>query len=728
MNFTLLNLNQISSESGLDCIMKEYGRKAAQTDLALLLGGLSDAYVDDFRTIEGERSCPYVTKTSSYGGVVMCTNDGKISTGDPTSRMHPVRPVLPSEEVCRISPRTKKTLRFCDIVEYGEYPQTVVDETVSDVLDKLFTLSPLRTTGKQYTFDRVDVHDDIRLFEPITLPEYEVDGEKFIRIVGRPCHYDVRLSNGKRVQDGKIYWVRVQPIEWLLDPSGVMVAKKCLFAGIQFCTVSKYTGDFSETFMKWYLDNCFSKEIKTADRMAGRTASGYDEDFDDEDFDDEDIYDEEELLDRMLDEMESATRIDEFRSAIRRMARGTASGYREESRPADRMIGRTASGYREQPGKPVRQNQQSARQNQQSARQKKYGISVSDEPMSVKEQISFYVQNGMSFMLHGPSGVGKSQRVKEIDPNLTSITLCNGILPEDVIGKTIYPNGVGADAASGGVWVSPKWYTDLCKKCATEPGKQHVLFIDEVTNARETTQSMIYHVALEKSIAQGVGKLPQNAVVVLAGNSKEESGAAYNMPAPLFRRLSHIYLELNIQDWLEWGSEHSKSHPEDSERLNIHPLIASFVAANGEKVFYSEYDEEDPPKFALDPRKWEKVSDKIYANKGVVRREILESDIGTELAANVLAYAKNPPLTLEDVVNGSYTDGDIPRTPDARLALTLSLRYATPQQVGTVRAFIQDYLGAENRAIFDSVWIGKDDARAVQIAGLSRLLKEQKGR
>lgn len=728
MNFTLLNLNQISSESGLDCIMKEYGRKAAQTDLALLLGGLSDAHTDDFRTIEGERSCPYVTKTSSYGGVVMCTNDGKITTGDPTSRMHPVRPVLPSEEVYKISPRTKKTLRFCDIVEYGEYPQTVVGEAVSDVLDKLFTLSSIRTTGKQYTFDMVDVSDNCRLFEPITLPEYEVDGEKFIRIVARPCHYDVKLSNGKYVQKGKIYWVRVQPIEWLLDPSGVMVAKKCLFAGIQFSTASKYKCDFSETFMKWYLDNYFSKEIKTADRMAGRTASGYDEDCDDEDIYDEDCDDEEELFDRMLDEMESATRIDEFKSAIRRMARGTASGYSEEPRPADRMTGRTASGYRKQPGKPVRQNQQSARQNQQSDRQKKYGISVSDEPMSVKEQISFYVQNGMSFMLHGPSGVGKSQRVKEIDPNLTSITLCNGILPEDVIGKTIYPNGVGADAASGGVWVSPKWYTDLCKKCKTEPDKQHVLFIDEVTNARETTQSMIYHVALEKSIAQGVGKLPQNAVVVLAGNSKEESGAAYNMPAPLFRRLSHIYLELNIQDWLEWGSEHSKSHPEDSERLNIHPLIASFVAANGKKVFYSEYDEEDPPKYALDPRKWEKVSDKIYANKGVVRREILESDIGTELAANLLAYAKNPPLTLEDVVNGSYTDGDIPRTPDACLALTLSLRYATPQQVGTVRAFIQDYLGAENRAIFDSVWIGKDDARAVQIAGLSRLLKEQKGR
>ena len=311
--------------------------------------------------------------------------------------------------------------------------------------------------------------------------------------------------------------------------------------------------------------------------------------------------------------------------------------------------------------------------------------------------------------------------VKEIDPDLTSITLCNGILPEDVIGKTIYPNGVGADGASGGVWVPPKWYTDLCRKCETEPDKQHVLFIDEVTNARETTQSLIYHVALEKSIAQGVGKLPNNAVVVLAGNSKEESGAAYNMPAPLFRRLSHIYLDLNIQDWLEWGSEHSKSHPEDPDRLNIHPLVASFVATYGRQVFYSEYDEENPGKFALDPRKWEKVSDKIYANKGVMRREILEADIGPELAASLLSYAKNPPLSLEEVIEGEYTREDIPTGQDARLALALSLRHATPKQVGKVRQFVETQLGAENRAIFDSVWVGKDDTRAMQIATLHNL-------
>ena len=359
-----------------------------------------------------------------------------------------------------------------------------------------------------------------------------------------------------------------------------------------------------------------------------------------------------------------------------------------------------------------------AAEDRRKARQKRYGITISDKPMSVNDQIRFHIQNRMSLMLHGPSGVGKTRRVQAIDPELTSITLCNGILPEEVIGKTRYPDGKAGNKAEGGVWAPPRWYTDLCEKCDKEPDKPHVLFIDEVTNARETTQSLIYHIVLERSIAQGVGKLPENAVVILAGNSKEESGAAYNMPAPLFRRLSHMHLDLNIPEWLEWGSERNSKYPNDPNRLNIHPLVSSFVATYGRQVFYSEYNEEEPVQFALDPRKWERVSDKIYANGGGITKELLRADIGPELTETFAAYANNPPLSLEEVMKGEYGNSDIPNTQDARLALALNLRHASEKEVGTVREFIKGKLGAEMLSVFDSVWVGKDDARAVQIANL----------
>lgn len=62
-------------------------------------------------------------------------------------------------------------------------------------------------------------------------------------------------------------------------------------------------------------------------------------------------------------------------------------------------------------------------------------ISIESTPMSTNEQIEFYIQNKMPFMLHGMSGVGKSRRIKDIDPEFVSIYLRNGMLPEEVIGK-----------------------------------------------------------------------------------------------------------------------------------------------------------------------------------------------------------------------------------------------------------------------------------------------------
>ena len=666
MELTFLKEDQIWGDGALE-VMKRYGTKVAPTDLAVILGASMSGDYD--RTSEGDLTCISWSASSTVEGYVRCVGrGGQKGWSQPFCRTTSARPVLPPSEASKLTPIKLRDVDGIWVAEYGEYPQTVADERTSETLERLYSSGTLRMTKKEYFFDTVSLTGYDRSFEVRIFPEYEMDGKRYIRVLGNPANEKSKLSTGEQVYNWKFYWVQVQPVEWLMDVSRTMVAKKCLFAGIQFDTRHPYAydGDFSKTFMKRYLDNYFAKELEPIERMVSR----------------------------------------EFSRGSEKLK------AKEKKEPTARALSRDSE--ETEAKEPVKKKEP-------TARQKKYGIVVSDEPMSVKDQINFYIQNGMSFMLHGPSGVGKSRRVKDIDPDLASITLCNGILPEDVIGKTIYPNGVGADGASGGVWVPPKWYTDLCRKCETEPDKQHVLFIDEVTNARETTQSLIYHVALEKSIAQGVGKLPNNAVVVLAGNSKEESGAAYHMPAPLFRRLSHIYLDLNIQDWLEWGSEHSESHPEDPDRLNIHPLVASFVATYGQQVFYSEYNEENPGKFALDPRKWEKVSDKIYANKGVMRREILEADIGRELATSLLFYAKNPPLSLEEVIAGEYTRADIPDVQDARLALALSLRHATPKQVAKVRQFIESQLGPEILATFDSVWIGKDDARAVQIAGLSSL-------
>jgi len=323
-------------------------------------------------------------------------------------------------------------------------------------------------------------------------------------------------------------------------------------------------------------------------------------------------------------------------------------------------------------------------------------------------------------MLHGVSGIGKTRRVEEADPNLVSIVLRNGILPEEVIGKTIYPNN---DTTKAGRWVSPAWYEELCQKCKEEPDKNHVLFIDEITNVKPSEQSLVFHLVLKNSIGPNIGQLPDNVVVVAAGNSKEESEAAYNMPEPLFRRFSgHIYLKPDVLSWLEWGSEPNKENP---ERTKIHPIVSNFVGTYSENVFYSKYDAEDPAEFAVDPRAWEQVSDIIYDNNNSIAKELIENKVGKEIATSFVEFAQNPPLTLEEVLNNEYTKEEIPTNFDAKYALALSLLRVTEENVSFIREFIQTNLGNEILQTFDSLWVGKDNERAILISGLRKYDKAE---
>lgn len=680
MDVTFLTEDQIFGDKALS-VLKDYGTGVGYSDLAVLQSGVMSG---SNKNIEGKRTGSVWSASADEDGGVFCVGCYDVKACyNPYSRQVAARPALPPSVTSTINPNEVRVLareaRRIEIAVWGEYPQTIAPPTVAAELDRLYGNdgSLLHKTGKKYTFDSRRYDEYGKAFKGVPYNEFELKNKRYIRVPARPRDNDSVLADGTKPEEGKYYWVEVKPIEWLKDKSGWWVAKEALFAGIRF-NPEKYDGKFNKTEMKKYLDTYFANEMQSS-----RT-------------------------------------------------------YTPAHSPATLKA-------------EVREEKAVTR------RKNAYGVTVEQMPMSVTEQIDFYVQNGLSFMLHGPSGVGKTARVEQIDPDLTAVPLWNGVLPEDIVGKVRYPSGTerlpeeflealeksergngqkdsnsnGADTAGlksllaareteeAGVWTPPDWYNELCKKCAAEPDKQHVLFIDEVTNARPTTQSLIFHIVLKKSISPSKGKLPKNAVVVLAGNSKEESGAAYNMPEPLYRRMSsHIHLQPDLPDWLEWGSQPSFKHPNEAGRLNIHPLVSAFVSAQGRDVFYTPYDEETPPEFAMDPRGWEQVSDIIYNNKGVIRRELLAGKIGAQWTENLLAFAMNPPLSLEDILEGTYRPEDIPQNSDARLALTYNLRSANDRQVQKVRDFIGQNLGPEYQETFDSVWAGKDEERALLMGAL----------
>lgn len=352
-------------------------------------------------------------------------------------------------------------------------------------------------------------------------------------------------------------------------------------------------------------------------------------------------------------------------------------------------------------------------ENKEQAKEKQ---KVAGQEMTEEEQIAYYINNGRTFTLHGASGSGKTARIRAIDPDMTIVAFWNEAVEEDVIGKDV-PLIAKAEQSEKNKstvvrewteWMAPSWYTELCRKAKAEPNKKHVLFIDEVTNATEALQSTIQRLVVNREVKEGKGKLPDNVSIVLAENNTEASRAAYNAKEPLFQQMrgfiyGDVYLKDSIEDWIEWGSREKEG---TKGRRNLHPLVAGFIAREGERVFQgNDANDEEVSQEVLTAREWEQVSDIIYDNGGQVRRELMQNKLGSGLAAEFMSYTQKPLLTLEEVMAGKYETKDIPEKTEEKLALVCELRGAKQEEFKKVREFVEKNMGSEYAKQYVHLWV-----------------------
>ena len=278
---TLLTYEQIFGDEQLD-IIKKYGTKCAVTDFSILLG---NAYSNDTYTNVGEetedkkeRTGWWWTKTSYPGyssGARVVSRYGLADYSNVYARDDGARPALPYSSIKLIASNEVRGKFDIKEVEYGEYPQTIVDETLSKKLEECYNEDvpfeiDLVRTGKVYTTDSVNYDEYDTNFEPVEYEEFAYKGKKYIRVVAGFNGNGETLSDGRVIEDGKPYWIFVEPIKWLVDEkANVALSKKILFSGVQFQNDTEYDGDFDKTDIKKFMDGYFSKEIcrATAPRM-----------------------------------------------------------------------------------------------------------------------------------------------------------------------------------------------------------------------------------------------------------------------------------------------------------------------------------------------------------------------------------------------------------------------------------------------------------------------------
>ncbi len=296
------------------------------------------------------------------------------------------------------------------------------------------------------------------------------------------------------------------------------------------------------------------------------------------------------------------------------------------------------------------------------------------EPHDELDMIRAFVRANIPVFLHGLSGDGKSDRVRQIDPQALDIELVNEN-PESINGRTIYN-----EAKDEIREIKPVWLVQLEKLC--EDGAQHILFFDELTNATKQTQSVIFKIVLER-IVNNRWRLPENARIIAAGNDRAESTVAHDLAEPLFGRFAHIYIRTTVENWMPWAITH-----------DINPYVLEFLA-NNDLYLRTAYTGTEPN---ADPRRWELASRVLDSSGNDFA--LLAPLVGQETAEAFVKFFK---AQRQLAALGHYTDEELAKFSAARryqlAQQCLNLAAAKPDEA---RALVKR-LGNEFLAWFDYV-------------------------
>ena len=130
-------------------------------------------------------------------------------------------------------------------------------------------------------------------------------------------------------------------------------------------------------------------------------------------------------------------------------------------------------------------------------------------------------------------GLGKSTSVEmfaEVRGYNLVLLRGNSTTAEEVMGYDVVDNDNPESKTTK--HLRPSWYTEI--RDIAEKGGKSLLFLDEITTANEYVQSALLHLVFERKV--GSEKLPENTLIVSAGNYAQNLSNSMQMLPPLMNR------------------------------------------------------------------------------------------------------------------------------------------------------------------------------------------------
>jgi hypothetical protein len=260
--------------------------------------------------------------------------------------------------------------------------------------------------------------------------------------------------------------------------------------------------------------------------------------------------------------------------------------------------------------------------------------------------------------LWGPPGIGKSEVVADITAELGGymIDLRLGQMdPTDIRGIPFFNKENGKMD-----WAPP---IDLPDEELASRYPVVVLFMDEMNSAAPAVQAAAYQLVLNRRI--GKYFLPDNVVIIAAGNRESDKGVTYRMPTPLANRFVHIEMKPDFAVWQDWAVKN-----------NIHKDVVGYLSFAKQDLY--DFDAKSSSRAFATPRSWVFVSELLEDEDidDVTATDLIAGTVGEGLAVKFQAHRKIAGRLPkpEDVLSGKEKELKIKEV-SAMYSLVISLCY-----------------------------------------------------
>jgi len=260
--------------------------------------------------------------------------------------------------------------------------------------------------------------------------------------------------------------------------------------------------------------------------------------------------------------------------------------------------------------------------------------------------------------LWGPPGIGKSELVEGITAELGGLMIdlrLGQMEPTDIRGIPFYNKDLGKMD-----WAPPVELPD------EETAAQYpivVLFLDELNSAPASVQSAAYQLILNRRI--GKYRLPDNVVMVAAGNRESDKGVTYRMPTPLANRFIHQEMKVDFASYQEWAVINK-----------IHKDVVGYLSFAKQDLY--DFDSKSSSRAFATPRSWTFVSQLLNdeTTDDETLTNLIAGTVGEGLAVKFMSHRKVASRMPDpkDILDGKVKDLQVKEV-SAMYSLVISMCY-----------------------------------------------------